>query len=194
MVFFYRKTLDNFSKKMGNALAVFTLFLASPFIGIEWYTRLNIMAFIPLTVLYLLLFQVIPSKWVKLLPALSFAFLLIIALSFATKGQRTGDMTDAAFAELMTMRDAVQVPPKAVTIGRQDHRLLASWVLRTRNCADYYFQASDFGKYDAVYVLHQLKGNNLTEARFNEKPVPPSAKLIFKGEYFELYQLQAMDN
>jgi hypothetical protein len=189
LLFYYRKKWDTFTLKMGSALAIFSLFLSSPFIGLEWWTRLNIMVYIPITVLYLLLFQAITSKWVKIAPALIFAFFVVFALGFAIKGERTGNITEAAYSELLSMCNSVQVPTKALTIGRQDHRLLASWVLHTRNCADYYFKSEDLDKYDAVYVLHQLKGDNLIDARFKEKPIPTNATLIFKGVYFELYQL-----
>lgn len=187
--FFNRKKLDTFTKILGSALITFGLLLSSPLLGIEWSNRLIMMTYVPITILYLLVFQAIELKYVKIIPALGFIGLIFFAIALGFKTEMNTCMTDEAFADLRYFKNKVLLSKNAVMTGRQHVRLLGNWVFGMKSCADYYLKKEDFSSYDAVYVLKQTNGDNLTSARFQQKPIPPNATLVLKSSYFELYQI-----
>jgi hypothetical protein len=104
---------------------------------------------------------------------------------------RATAITDEAYSELLSIKNQISLPKNALIIGRQDLRLLGSWVFGNVNKANYLLKKEDFARYDGVYILLNLKGNNLSSPRFRQMTIPSDAKALHKGKCFELYQLSA---
>lgn len=189
LLLFYRKSLNRFSKIWAVTMIISALFLSSLLLGIEWSNRLNALAYIPISILYIILFQAIPKRWFTLIPSVFIIIVTLISLRLAFENQRGMSITEEAYQELLNIKNKEIIPKNTVMLGRQDLRLLSNWLFRVPSCADYFFKKEDFQQYKHVYLLKQLKGNNLTEARFKQKPIPANTPLIYKGEYFELYQI-----
>ncbi len=185
---YYRNELEVWQKVLASTLLVFSLFLCSPLIGLEWWKRLCFAAFIPITVLYLLVFQIIRVQWLRFFAAMPIGLLMLIALRLSQE-QRSTSMSGEAYSAFKTMPETLNMPPNAVILGRQDIRLLGSWFFRRNSYADYLFEKEDFEKYEAVYIFKQLAGSNLNESRFKERPLPLNTTLVAKNDYFELYQI-----
>ena len=186
----HRKEIARPFKVMGFSLVVLSFILASPLLGWEWANRFYLMSYVPLTLLYLIFFNTVRSAWLKVLPVCIFiSFMLLSLIQVFSMGGKAS-ITREAFSEFEQISRQVPLSERSALMGRQDLRLLGNWVFRTKGIADYLLTKEDFGKYDAIYVVKQIKGSNLPSARFRETNVPPDATGVFCGEYFELYRLK----
>ncbi|MES2131562.1 MAG: hypothetical protein V4506_04375 [Bacteroidota bacterium] len=186
----YRKKISKENKLIAWALVVATFFLVSPFIGLEWANRLYIMSYIPIVVLYLILFNSIKSKWLRIVPA--GLFTLLIAMSIMGIRANTPCITQESYTEFVQIQQYVKFNENDAIIGRQDLRLLGSWEFRTKSIVDYLFKKEDFNRYHAVYVIRQIKGSNFPSGRFRgDARIPDNSIKVYSGECFELYQLKS---
>jgi hypothetical protein len=176
-------------KVFAGSLTAMAFIFSSPLFGLEYANRLFMMSYIPLSLLYLVIFNEFRSGWIKAIPVLLFSCLMVFAVGNGIFNRLTMSISEDAFAEFKQMDRAVPLNPRSLIIARQDLRLLGSWVFRTRGSADYLFTTRDFDKYDAVYIVKQIDGNNLRAARYRQPDIPPNSLLVFKGSYFELYKL-----
>lgn len=188
-----RKALTASHKILAWSMVLVALFLISPFIGLDWANRFYMMAYIPVVVLYLVLFNNLSIKWIKILPLGVFSLLVLASVfSFQPAVQA---ITPQAYREFSNIKNNVGFSNNDVIIGRQDLRLLGSWEFGTRSAADYLVTKADFKKYDKVYVIRQLKGSNFSPGRFRgDAEIPGNSNKIYQGEHFELYRLNDSDS
>ena len=183
-----RKILTTSHKILAWSMVVVALFLISPFIGLDWANRFYMMAYIPVVVLYLVLFNDLSIKWIKILPLFVFSLLVILSVFGFQPSMQA--ITPQAYEEFSTIKNSVVFSNSDVIIGRQDLRLLGSWEFGTRSAADYLVTKEDFKKYNKVYVIRQLKGSNFSPGRFRgDAEIPGNSIRIYHGEHFELYQI-----
>ncbi len=187
----HHRSLAQWEKIMSLSLLFSSFALASPLLGLEWSNRLYLMCFVPITILYFLIFARASNPYFKLFPSLIFLGLLLLSLAANLTQTRASAITDEAYSELLSIKKQISLPKNALIVGRQDLRLLGSWVFGNVNKANYLLKKEDFARYDGVYVLLNLKGNNLGGPRFRQMTIPSDAKALHKGECFELYQLSA---
>lgn len=185
-----RKKIDQDKKLIAIAMIASTVFLASPFLGLEWANRLYIISYIPVVVLYMVLFHTGISKWVKAIPAAVFMLFVITCL---LAGQPNRDCISVeSYAEFVQIKDRVTFDATDAIIGRQDLRILGSWEFRTKSIVDYLFKQEDFENYHAVYVIRQLKGSHFSPGRFRgDARIPDNALKVYSGPCFELYRLNS---
>ncbi len=185
-----RKKIDQDKKLIAIAMIASTLFLASPFLGLEWANRLYIISYIPVVVLYMILFHSSISKWIKAIPA---AVLMLFVIACLLSGQSNRDCISAeSYAEFVQIKDRVKFDANDALIGRQDLRILGSWEFGTKSIVEYLFKKEDFKSYHAVYVIRQLKGSNFPPGRFRgDARIPDNALKVYAGPCFELYQLNS---
>lgn len=185
-----RKKIDRERKLIAVAMIASTLFLASPFLGLEWANRLYIISYIPAVVLYMTLFHTGISKWIKAIPATIFTLFVIACL---LSRQPNRDCISAeSYVEFVQIKDQVRFEANDAIIGRQDLRILGSWEFGTKSVVEYLFRKEDFDKYHAVYVIRQLKGSNFPPGRFRgDARIPDNAVKVYAGACFELYQLNS---
>lgn len=184
-----RKLLDKTTRIILYSLITASFFLISPLIGIEWANRLYVMSYIPVVVVYLIIFSRVPSKWVKAFPALIFAG--VVSLCLLNSMPNTGCITDASYTEFTQIKQQVAFSNRDVMIGRQDLRILGSWEFRIKSVVDYLLTKEDFKTYNHVYVIRQISGSNFSKGRFRgDAEVPENALKIYSGTCFELYALK----
>lgn len=188
-----RRQLDSVNKTVGFAMVILTFFFSSPLLGIEWASRLFMMSYVPLTILYIIIFNIVKSKLMRVLPAILFTLMIFTYLFMAATFPTGQAITDEAFTEFKTLDDAVDFNSETLIAGRQDVRLLGSWFYRTKSSADYLLTQKDFDSYKEIYVVKQIKGSNLPSGRFRETTIPSGAIKKFSGEYFEIFQLANSD-
>jgi hypothetical protein len=186
-----RKSVDNVQKCFAYSLIVLGLILASPLINIEWTFRLHIFAFIPLPILYLIIFKLQLSKIIRVVFIVLFSFMLIHSLRIGLVAHRKPPMSKEAYIELQTMKDKVCIKNNSVTVTRLFLGWWFAWELKTHVSQDYALTRQDFKKYSAIYILRQInveKTKNLNILDY-EIEVPDSSKLVYRGNNFELYEL-----
>jgi hypothetical protein len=189
LIFVYRRQIKRSEKIFALSLAALSFTLSSPLYGPEYANRLFMMSYIPTSVLFLFIFNEVRSGWIKVIPVLLLTCLTLFSIGTGVFDRRVVSITDNAFSEFKQINRAVPFTPQSVIIARQDLRLLGSWVFRTKESADYLFTDGDFDKYDAVYIIKQVDGNNLRAARYRQPDTPLHSLLVFKGDFFEVYKI-----
>ena len=184
-----RKQINGPDKVFALSLTVLSFILSSPLFGLEYANRLFMMSYIPLSILFLFIFNEFRSGWIKVIPVLLFSCLMLFSIGTGVFDRLAVSITESAFSEFKQINRTVPFSRQSVIIARQDLRLLGSWVFRTKESPDYLFADGDFDKYDAVYILKQVNGNNLRAARYRQPDIPFNSLLLFKGNYFELYKI-----
>lgn len=185
-----RKNIGTPLKLIAFAMIASAFFLASPFIGLEWANRLYIISYVPVVIVYLILFNSAASRWAKALPAAVLTLFVLACLLSRPANQEC--ITRESYAEFVQIKDRVRFDEKDALIGRQDLRILGSWEFRTKSIVDYLFKKEDFENYHAVYVIRQLKGSNFPPGRFRgDARIPDNAVKVYAGSCFELYQLNS---
>jgi hypothetical protein len=183
------KKLGRPEQLFGFTSLVLAALLLSPFIGFEWASRLQMMAYIPLTMAYLIIFSTKTSWRVKFFPAVLLG--MIIALSFAGLFRpRFECMSSQAYTEFKEIKKDVNFGKNVLIVGRQDLRLLSSWEFGCKGMAEYLFTVDELKNYDQVYLIRQAAGSNLNENRFVQAEPPLHSLKIFQGGFFELYDLK----
>lgn len=185
-----RKKIAKTEKLIATTMIAAAFFLATPLLGLEWANRLYITGYIPIVVLYLVLFRDGISKWAKALPASVFA-LFVLMCTIARPGN-TECITAESYMEFKGINDQVRFDGNDAIIGRQDLRILGSWEFRTKSVVEYLFKKEDFEKYHAVYVIRQIRGSNFPPGRFRgDARIPDNADKVYAGPCFELYRLRS---
>lgn len=186
-----RFIIDKYKVFIGLSFAICTLFMANPFLGLEWAKRLFMMAYIPLTVLYLLIFSFITTKWLKTFSILAFLFLLIISFASALFQKPFISISNKAFAEFRQLNSKVDFNNNDAIVSRQDLRLLANWSFQSKGVSDYLLTKNEFNKFHSVYFIQQVKDKSLG-IREAKKPLPENYYKLFAGNYFEVYKITSV--
>jgi hypothetical protein len=188
-----RKKLEDTDKVIVFSFIIVAFILSSPLLGLEWANRLYVMSYIPVVITYLIIINRVKTTWVKVFPA--FIFVCMILISILNVSANRGCITNEAYSEFQQIDNKLNFTSNSVMIGRQDLRLLAAWEFRIKAVADYLFTKEDFKKYDTVYVIRQIKGNNFSAGRSRgDAGIPAHSTKIYSGVYFELYKLNSSDD
>ena len=183
-----RKQIEKHKYIIGLSTAIMTIFLSNPMLGLEWASRLFMLAYIPVTVLYIVLYSFSENNWFKV-PTI-FIFLILLFISFGTalfdKSPMTMDKN--SFKELQQMQDKNLFIKSNAIVARQSLRILSNWVFNVKGVDKYLLTKDEFNKYTSVYLLKQLKGRNPFE-RGSEPSLGDSILSIYKGEHFEVFKL-----
>ena len=189
----HRSNMDKYKIIIGLSFATSSMFLANPFLGLEWANRLFMIAYIPLTVLYLILFSAISTRLIRIPTAFTFVFLLAVSFVTALFSKPLISISKEAFAEFQQINNKFIFKRNDAIVSRQDLRLLANWTFQTKGVTDYLLTKNEFGKYNAVYFILQIKGTNplIRDIRI---PIPSNYSNIFTGDYFEIYKINDNTN
>lgn len=188
-----RMVIAKYKFVIGLSLAFCTLFLSNPFLGLEWAKRLFMLAYIPLSILYLVIFSFLTTRWLRACSMLAFLFLVVIAFASALFEKPFISLGSKAFEEFKQLNSKVNLKNNDAVVGRQDLRLLANWCFESKGVADYLLTKNEFNKYHSIYWVRQVKDNGLA---FHEAPktIPANYDKQFAGEYFEVYKITSAEN
>lgn len=183
-----RHNIEGYKKIAGLALATCALLLSNPLLGLEWASRLFMITYIPITIFYLIIYNSISNKWLKILTIPVFVFLFILSIATSAFQKTYMAIDSASFLELQQMKDKHFVLKNDAIVARQSLRILSNWVFESKGIDQYLLTKDEFNKYAGVYLLKQIKGKN-PFARGGEPSVGDSIRLVYKGEHFELYRM-----
>ena len=188
-----RSTMDKYKVIIGLSFAICSMLLSNPFLGLEWANRLFIMAYIPLTVLYLIIFSTVSTRWIRI--STIFIFILLLGVSFlsALLGKPLISISKEAFAEFQQINTKIAFKGTDAIVSRQDLRLLSNWTFQVKGISDYLLTKTEFDKYSSLYFIKQIKGTN-PAIRATENQIPNNYSNVFRGDYFEVYKIINNDN
>jgi hypothetical protein len=184
-----RKSLERVNRVLGYSLVVFTLFISTPMLGLEWANRLFMMAYIPVTVMYLIIYNDKAPKYITISSAIIFGAMILHSISFAILTKPTISISDLSFSEFKEIGKKINFNSNDAIVGRQDLRLLGSWVYGTKGISEYLMTKEEYGKYNNIYIVRQILGKS-SNIRGSEGRVYKNSEIVFRGVYFEVYQLK----
>ena len=180
-----RKDIPDVDRSVGWAMAIAALVMASPLLGLEWANRLYLVVYIPLVVLWTVLFRTSISIWVKRVAGLVIVFPLSFSLLSAIFGKPPMSIDPPSYAAFINLRDELGSGTNKVVVARQDLQLLANWTLGCRGVAQYLLTKKDMAAYGQVYVIRQLKGKS-PALRSQEPRRFPEETTVLNNQYFEV--------
>jgi Ca2+/Na+ antiporter len=183
-----RAVLERYQVITGISCAVCAIFLSNPLLGLEWANRLFTMAYVPLTILYLVVFNQHLSRWARIPMQLVFILLLWLAFARAFRDRPPLAITNEALIEFQQVKDKSSFKQNDAVVSRQDLRLLANWCYGTKGVSDYLLTKTEFRKYGAVYFIRQIQGSNLIP-RGISMHIPANYELVYQGHSFEVYRI-----
>lgn len=183
-----KNQIEKYKLIFGIALGTCTIFLSNPLLGLEWASRLFMLAYIPIVILYLILYNSTSNKWLKISTLAVFALLLVLSIATSTFEKTGMSMDSSSFKELQTIKDKNIFEKSDAIVARQSLRILSNWVFETKGVDRYLLTKEEFNKYPNVYLLKQIKGRN-SNARGSEPNLGDSILSVYKGEHFEVYKL-----
>lgn len=184
-----KKNLDYHLVILGFALVICTLLLATPMLGLEWANRLFMMAYIPITVLYLIIFSSISIKWITIPSMIILSILIVHSICYSILFNPVISITDLAYTEFKQIKAKVHFGENDVIVGRQDLRLLGSWVYGTKGISDYLLTKNEYNKFSAVYIVRQIQGKS-PGLRGTEITIPKNTYKVFQGNFFNVYKFK----
>jgi len=189
-----RKKIEKEIKIMGVGLLISTFILASPLIGIEWAERFYMMSYIPITIIYVILFNKVTKKWTLIFPAFLFILLISFSLLGGYKNSMLPSITNEAYEELKEIKNKVPLNEEVAIVSGQGLKILASWEFRTKGIAPYLLLKNDLLQYDAVYFLIQKNGVNYSLEDILKTEIPSNSTIVYQGNFFDLYKINEIDN
>jgi hypothetical protein len=189
------KTSEPAQRALVLAATLTTLLLVFPFFGGEWATRLNLLAYLPASILLAFLFSQLRSRTGLL--ALTAGVLLLLILSTVGGISRVGrspSISAESFRELRQIRSVVTQPEQTLLVARHGLEWWAAWVLETDVTQTPSLSPEVWEQYVQVLYLVQLKGSagfgppasGPSGPSFPEVVIPPDSEILFEGEYFRL--------
>ncbi len=183
--------ISNGAYKYILSLIILAFVLCSPLINNELFWRFIIYSFVPITIIYLILFRLINKMVLKYISIPIFAIVILHSTRAGLVGHRRPSISKEAYTELQSLKDGVSLKNNSVVITRLFLGWWVAWEMNTDVSQDYAITESDLKKYDTFYFLKQIKakdnfGNNILDM---EVDIPLTAKLIYKGVNFEFYEL-----
>jgi hypothetical protein len=183
-----RKRFELYKVVIGCSMGFAALFLSNPMLGLEWASRLFMMTYIPITILYLIIYSISSNNWINIPTVFIFVLLLMLSIGTTTFDKPILAMDNASFNELNEIKNKKIFVSNDAIVARQSLRILSNWVFETKGIDKYLLTKTAFNNYAHVYLLKQIKGKNPL-LRESEPSLGDSVLPVFKGEYFELYKL-----
>lgn len=183
-----KKQFDNYKFVLAFSMCISILFLSNPLLGLEWASRLFMLAYIPLVILYLIVYNSTCNNIIKIPTIIIFSILLFISIGSSTFDKPFRSINDSSFNELQQLKNKNLFTKNDAIVARQSLRILSNWVLETKGVDKYLLSKDEYKKYPSVYLLKQINGKNLM-LRGSEPNFGSSQKLIWKGDYFEVYKI-----
>ena len=177
------KTLTKNERTIGWSMMICTFFMSSPLLGLEWANRLYLIAYVPLVVLWLLLFSTKGFNWGKYIAAGIIFMLLSYSLLSGRLSKSFHSIDYPSYASFLKLGQNVGFEKNDVVIARQDLQLLTNWTYKVHGVAQYLFTKKDASHYDHVYIIRQLKGKN-SGVRSVEPDHYHDERIVFHDEYF----------
>jgi hypothetical protein len=175
------------------SLAILSICLSSPLIGMEWALRYYLMAFLPIALMFVFVYKSLTGNVSKI--AITSVFFLLTAFSvfFGITGKRSPSISSDAYKDLVELKTETHISPGDLIVARHGLEWWTGWVLRCRTGKEYCLRPEDWHKYPNIYLLRQKSGNNYPgqqgTGQFAEFPIPETAEKIISNRSFDLYRL-----
>ncbi|MDQ7816588.1 MAG: hypothetical protein RDU14_06135 [Melioribacteraceae bacterium] len=176
------------------SLIVLTLFLAFPFIGIEWSQRLTYIAYVPAVPLIAFVYSRIKTRRIKNIVLVIVVAVISISAIVRINIKPVSNMSRGPYAELQILKERLSSDRNILLVARHGLEWWASYILQTNVILEKALLKVYWKRFDNMLFLVQKKEKSpfgpagVFGLPFREPVIPDSSKLIFEGKYFNLYK------
>lgn len=170
-----------------------SVFLAFPFLGEEWATRLYLMAYVPANIVLIFILSFIGTNWKRNLVTAFTLICMIAPMPFMWKIRGIMCITEEAYEDLYKLKSIITEPDKSLVIARHGLEWWASWVLETDISHGRDIEEDMQENYDHIFYLVQISGHGEfgefgpgQGAAFPEPEIPDFAEIVYEDEFFIL--------
>lgn len=185
--------LSEFQKPLFLTIGIMALALSSPLIGMEWALRYQLMAWLPVTLLLLVVIYLYGDYIISYASSAIAALVVLFSVTAGFQGHRPASVSDASMTELRWIRDSLSIGRQDLVVARHGLEWWTGWELGCRTGKEYCLIARDWSEYRGIYLLRQKTGNQLPghqgTGQFAELPLPAGAMPQIEGKQFILYRL-----
>ena len=188
-----RKNLSSSDLSFALSLCALSLLLSSPLIGIEWALRYYLMAFLPISFVFIYAYKSLTNKFLRILLSTVLFVLTLFSTVVGINGKRNPAISSESYADLKQLKSGISINPDDLIVARHGLEWWTGWVMRCRTGKEYCLRPEDWEKYPHIYLLRQKAGNNYPShqgsGQFAEFPIPETAEKISSNESFDIYIL-----
>lgn len=189
-----RKSFVESERVFFISLILLTLFLAFPFIGIEWSQRLIYIAYVPAALLLSFVYSKLKSRSAKNLLLSVLSFVILVSVIIRVNIRPISNMSRGPYSELKIIKEKLTSDGSTLLVARHGLEWWASYVLKTNVILEKVLLRIYWERFDNMLFLVQKKEKapfgpaGVFGLPFREPAIPDGSKLIFTGEYFDLYK------
>lgn len=173
---------------------VVSIFLAFPFIGLEWSQRLNFISYVTMFPLLPFIYSSTGSLMRK-----KFLLAMIVVIAALSVLARTGmktysNMEREQFNELNVIKKKLPSEGSLLLVTRHGMEWWASYALRVSVVIEKVLIKEYWDRFDYLLFLVQKKGKapfgptGIHGPPFREPVIPPQSELFYSGKYYDLYR------
>jgi hypothetical protein len=192
-ILFNLQKLKTIEKSCALSLSLLSLFLSSPLLGIEWALRYHLMAYLPITFLYVFILRLIGNKLFHFILISFFGLLTLLCVIGGFTAIRMPAITAESYQDLKNIGTNQDISGNDLVVARHGLEWWTGWVLKCRTGKEYCLSQGDWDEYPAIYLLRQVKVNNYPDLKgsdqFSEFTLPEPSVLVYSSDYFKLYRL-----
>lgn len=185
-------TLTGFERNILILFVIFILALSFPFLKFEYGRRLGLMLFVPQSVVLLILYSYMKSRW-KMVLGSSVIILVLFTISMKVMNPRPLSISDESYADLLELRSEFNRPGQTIVFVRHGLEWWVAWEFNVHIAgASVEVDNEMTDRYDHIYYLIQKGGENLIypgKTSIFTQPTPPEeAVVVSETAYFKLYK------
>lgn len=148
-----RKNISDSQLSLVVASLVSAFVLSSPFIGMEWANRLIAMAFVPLTVAAIIVWNASKTKAPKVVIGALAAITLIVSAIFGFVGIKQSMISTNQYQDLVKFSEEYEIPENSIVVAPHGIEFLVAWHEGSFVLQESSYEDEDLSAYDSVYYL-----------------------------------------
>ncbi|OGU68002.1 MAG: hypothetical protein A2X62_02155 [Stygiobacter sp. GWC2_38_9] len=188
------KSLDQKHRGFVLTMISTSLFLSSPFLGLEVAQRLYFISYVVALPLLAFIYIDLNSDYLRktMIGILSLVLLVSTLLSFARPNY--SNMNRTLYAEMTKLKNILPEEEKTLIVARHGLEFWSSWIFRNMAVRQEELGESYWRWYNKVYFLIQKKDKSpfgpagLFGRPFPEPAIPEKSERVFENEFFAIYK------
>ena len=194
ILFFKRaKSLNRNHKGFIASMILLSLFLASPFLGLEYAQRLYFISYLTALPLLSFIFININSTLTRKIMIVFLIIVLSLSAMLSFGRPNYSNMSKTLYIELIKMKNVLPEEERSLIVARHGLEFWSTWVFRNNAVRQTTLAPVYWRWFNKVYFIIQKKDKppfgpaGMFGNSFREPSIPKESRRLFNGDYFELY-------
>lgn len=175
-------------------MILLSLFLASPFLSLEYAQRLYFISYISTISLLAFCYFTIKTPVRKKYFLTIISFVLAASILLSAGRRNYSNMNNLLYNEMMKMKSVLPQDERSLIVARHGFEFWSTWIFRNMAVRQETLSAVYWRWYDRVYFIVQKKAVSpfgpagIFGKPFPEPAIPEKSELIYSSVYFDLYK------